>query len=151
MALLTHTPRTYAAYGMPSNHALCAWKMCGIVMHEERADQWQMSTCDGPRCVRFLPPPPVTTVTSRLQHDTVKGVSTVMSKQRKRRATDKAAQQKGQRKPPATKAAQQAKRLRFGSVGVRSNLGHPPPLSESAARRLYRRDTEIESSEDDEV
>ena len=41
MALLTHTPRTYAAYGMPSNHALCAWKMCGIVMHEERADQWQ--------------------------------------------------------------------------------------------------------------
>ena len=51
----------------------------------------------------------------------------MMSKQRKRRATDKAAQQKGQRKPPATKAAQQAKRLRFGSVGVRSNLGHPPP------------------------
>ena len=48
--------------------------------------------------------------------------------QRKRRATDKAAQQKGQRKPPATKAAQQkAKRLRFGSVGVQSNLGRPPP------------------------
>ena len=87
---------------------------------------------------------------TRLQHDS----QTVMRKraQRKRPATDKAAQQKGQRKPTATKAAQQkAKRLRFGSVGVRSNLGHPPPLSESAARRLYTRDTEVESSEDDEV
>jgi hypothetical protein len=73
-----------------------------------------------------------------------------MSKQRlnsrRKRAQGK---RRAQNNPAPTKTAPQ--RLRFGSLGVRSNLGEPPPLSDCAAQRLYARGTEAQSSEDDEV